>query len=355
MDGCVVFLGGGAVGSYVGAMLALAGTEVVLIDGWPEHVAAIRNSGLRVVAPEGDLVARPHAWHLMEAYRLRAIEPAAAFIATKLYDTDWAARLLANWLAPAVPVVTMQNALVEEAVARALGWGRTLGAVAGGLDVSLSGPGVVQRSRRRCATRSPVFKVGELSGRSTPRAQSLAKLLDKVDGATVTTELWQERWVKLCANTMTTGLSGLTGLSLREVYTREDTRTIAIALAAEALAVGAALGFDPPLLFGLPSPRWHAAAAGDPAARASAMDAMQAQAVAMTDSGMSGTLQDLRKQRPTEVEFLNGYVAREGVRAGLTAATHAAVAAMIREIEQGKRAIGIDAIAEIRSRAGEAP
>ncbi len=74
----------------------------------------------------------------------------------------------------------------------------------------------------------------------------------------------------------------------------------------------------------------------------------------MTDSGMSGTLQDLRKQRPSEVEFLNGYVAREAVRAGLPAATHAAVAAMIREVEQGKRAIGVDAIAEIRSRAGEA-
>ncbi|TAK52279.1 MAG: hypothetical protein EPO27_01555 [Betaproteobacteria bacterium] len=344
--GPVVFLGGGAVGSYVGGLLAAADVEVVLIDGWPEHVEALRGRGLKLQAPEGETLARVEAWHLMEAHRLRRLAPAAAFLTTKLYDTDWCACLLATWLPADVPVVTMQNALVEENVARAVGWGRTLGAVAGGLDVALTGPGTVCRSRHRGAGTAPVFKLGELHGRVTPRAERLAALLDRVDRAVVTTDLWRERWAKLCANTMTTGLSGLSGLSLRAVYTRPQTQAIALQLGAEALAVGAALGFRPSL-FALAEDVWQSAARGEAAALAQARAAMQAQAAAMTEGGQSGTLQDLLKQRPSEVEFFNGFIAREGERVGRPAPTHAAVAAMIRDVERGRRTIGEDTLREL--------
>jgi 2-dehydropantoate 2-reductase len=351
IDGPAVILGGGAVGSYVGGQLAAAGVQVVLIDGWPQHVEAIRARGLMIASPEGESLARPEAWHLAEAHRLRGLEPSAAFLATKLYDTEWSASLLARWLPADVPVATMQNGLVEESVARIVGWGRTLGVIAGGLDVALTGPGAVRRSRRRRASTRPTFKVGEMHGRSTPRAQRLADLLNLVDHAKVTTDLWGERWLKLCANSMTTGLSGLTGLSLREVYTREDTRRIAVKLAAEALAVGRVLGFDPAQLFGAASEVWHSAAAGDAVSLAQVMDALMKQAEAMTADGMSGTLQDLRKERPTEVEFFNGFVAAEAKRAGLKAPANAAVAAMIREAESKRRPISLDALPDILARA----
>lgn len=339
-DGPVVFLGGGAVGSYVGGMLAAAGVKVVLIDGWPEHVQAVRARGLAIASPEGESIARPEAWHLADAWRLRELKPVVAFLAAKLYDTEWSARLLAQWLPAEVPVATMQNALVEEAVARAVGWGRTLGVIAAGLDVSMTGPGAVRRSRRRGT--GTTFKVGELHGRSTPRARMIATLLEQVDPAKVTTDLWGERWLKLCANSMTTGLSGLTGLSLRDVYSRTDTRAIAIRLGAEALAVGRALGFDAPVLLGVPAQAWHEAAAGEPAARAQAMEALSKVAGTMTADGMSGTLQDLTKGRPTEVAFFNGYIAAEGRRAGVSVPGHAAIAEMIREVERGQRPIDLN-------------
>lgn len=349
-NGPVVILGGGAVGSYVGGMLTAAGYPVVLVDGWADHVEAIGRRGLRIVAPEGEQLARPQAWHLGDAYRLRSCEPTAVFLAVKLHDTDWCARLLATWLAPHVPVVTLQNALVEEVVAGAVGWSRTIGAIAGGLDVALTGPAEVRRTRRRHASSTAVFKVGEVHGRQTPRVRHIAALLGVVDRTEVTTDLWTARWAKLCANTMTTGLSGLTGLSLKDVYSRNDTRVVAVALASEALAVGAALGFDLPALLGAPADVWRDAARGDAAALARAGDAMGAQAATMTDDGQSGTLQDLRKQRPTEVEFFNGFIAREGERLGAPAPTHSTVAAMIRAVERGERRISIDALAEIRTR-----
>jgi 2-dehydropantoate 2-reductase len=343
----IALLGGGAVGSFVAGSLAAAGHHVVLIDGWPAHVEAIRANGLLLAGPEGERRTHPEGWHLGEAHRLRSLDIDAAFLTVKLYDTDWAAALLATWLPPGVPVVTLQNALVEERVARAVGWGRVLGAIGGGLDVLLAGPGEVRRARRRGAAGGPVFKVGELHGRVTPRAERIAALLDAADSAAVTTDLWTERWSKLTANTMTSGLSGLTGLSLKAVYSRDDTRRIAIRLGAEAIAVGEASGFRLQKLFGITPGTWCRAAAGDAAALAASLEAMAAQAASMVEGGMSGTLQDLSKGRPTEVDFFNGYIAREGDRLGRPAPTHARIAALIAEAERGALPIGLDNMARI--------
>jgi 2-dehydropantoate 2-reductase len=247
---------------------------------------------------------------------MRGTNVSVAFLTVKLYDTGWAAALLATWLPPGVAVLTLQNALVEERVARAVGWGRTLGAIGGGLNVFMAGPGLVRRAGRRGAAGGAVFKVGELHGRRTPRAERSAALLSAVDAAAVTTDLWTERWAKLCANTMTAGLSGLTGWSLIETYTRADTGGIAVRLAAEAIVVGEALGFRLPSLFGITPAVWCDAAAGLSAALTAALDAM-------VEGGMSCMLQDLRKGRPTEVAFFNGFIAAEAQRLGIAALTAA--------------------------------
>lgn len=339
--GRVVLLGGGAVGSLIGGGLAAAGHDVVLVDVWHDHVEAIRANGLLMTTPEGAQRVRLQAWHLGDAHRLRDAGAEVAFLTVKLYDTDWAAALLATWLPSSVPIVTLQNALVEERVARFVGHGRTLGGIGSGLDVFMAGPGEVRRTRKRGAAGGAVFKIGEMHGRRTPRAEAIAALLSDVDTATVTSDLWTERWVKLTANTMTSGLSGLTGLSLKAVYSRDDTRRIAIRLGAEAISLGRAMGFALERLFGLPGEAWISAAAGDAEATATAMDAMAVQAASMVEGGMSGTLQDLSKGRPTEVAFFNGFIAAEAARLGLAAPTHARVAALIAEAEAGTLRLGL--------------
>jgi 2-dehydropantoate 2-reductase len=332
--GPVVVMGAGAVGSYVGGMLSAAGEDITLIDAWPSHIEAIRAHGLTVETPEGTLMARPRALHICDVHQLHGQPVALAFLCVKLYDTRWAATLLAD-IVPAAPIVTMQNAMVEEDVARIVGRDRTLGAVAGTLDVSMMQPGMVRRSRRRGGAK-PVFRVGELNGAVTPRTQAIADLLSKVDTAAITTHLPDDRWAKLLANTMTTGLSAIAGLAFLEVYRRDDTRGLAIALAAEALAVGRQLGFTPQPIFGIAPEVWQAAAAGERGAHLQAMDAIVAQSATMVDGGVSGTLQDLSKNRRTEVDYFNGYIAYQGRAHGVATPTHAALAALIRRMEAGE-------------------
>src|ERR1043166_2271299 len=54
----ICIFGAGAIGSHLGARLALAGTRGALVARGP-HYAAMRDAGLRLVTAEGEVVTRP--------------------------------------------------------------------------------------------------------------------------------------------------------------------------------------------------------------------------------------------------------------------------------------------------------
>ena len=43
----MLFIGAGAIGSYLGSFLARAGHDVTLVDPWPEQVEMVRRRGSR--------------------------------------------------------------------------------------------------------------------------------------------------------------------------------------------------------------------------------------------------------------------------------------------------------------------
>lgn len=45
----IAVVGTGAVGGYIAAYLTAASHDVIAIDGWPEHVEAMRSGGLRIL------------------------------------------------------------------------------------------------------------------------------------------------------------------------------------------------------------------------------------------------------------------------------------------------------------------
>src|SRR5256884_4443851 len=94
----LLFIGAGAVGSYLGAFLSRAGHDVTLVDPWAEQVETIRQRGISVTGPHEPFEARPAAVHLNEAARLPR-DYDVAFVAMKVYDTAWAAQLALRHLA----------------------------------------------------------------------------------------------------------------------------------------------------------------------------------------------------------------------------------------------------------------
>ncbi len=317
----IAILGAGAIGSVVGGMLTKAGVDVTLLDQWPEHVEAMKRDGLRLSGTCGEHVIPVRALHLHELQSIG--EPFdAIFLAVKGYDTDWAAQLAAAYLRhPDGVVVDFQNGLNDERVAAVVGRSRTLGCVIV-ISAGMYEPGHAIRTD----TTSVGFKIGELDGRDTARAQALAKLLSAVAPTHVTTNLWGERWSKLAVNCMGNALAGLSGLGSAEIRLEPGPRRIAIQLGAEAVRVGRALGHEIEPLIGIAAQRIVDAAEGRGLAEVEADLAAEAK---RRTGGRPSFLQDVMKRRRTEIDVLNGYVVAQGRKVGVPTPFNEAIVAAV--------------------------
>ncbi|MGH7066338.1 MAG: ketopantoate reductase family protein, partial [Acetobacteraceae bacterium] len=247
MDQQIAVVGAGAVGGYVGGHLAHNGFNVTLIDPWPEHVAAIRAGGLRLtgVTPEETCTVRVPTMHLTEVQRLAKQRPIdLAFVSVKSYDTEWASMLIRPYLAPGAVVVSLQNCINEERIAGVVGWGRTMGCIAARISVDLFAPGEIRRTVPKGGATHTVFRLGEVHGRITARSEAIAAMIATVDSVKVTTNLWGERWSKLCLNGMRNGVSAATGLAGNQADRDPKIRRLAVHLGGEAVRIGQALGYQ---------------------------------------------------------------------------------------------------------------
>jgi 2-dehydropantoate 2-reductase len=338
----IAITGTGAVGGYVGAHMVRSAEDVVFIDPWPEHVERMRSHGLHIthLTGEDEFATGPlRALHLTDVQHLSKERPIdIAFICTKSYDTAWATALIAQYLAAGGCIVSLQNCMNEETVASVVGWGRTLGCIASSITVELTEPGHIHRNAGKSRGKGhTVFRVGEIHGRATDRANEVCRLVAHADGALVTTNLWGERWSKLVVNVMGNGLSACTGLITRDILLNDTLRRFTTRLGSEAIRVGQALGYALEEIHHLDPEIIARAGEGDPEATRAYDDRR------LTDARMPGggahrpsMGQDMVKGRRTEIEFLNGFVVRKGAEVGLPARANAALTEIVKRIERGE-------------------
>jgi len=328
----IAVLGAGAIGSTIGAYLTRAGRDITLIDLWPAHVDAMQRDGLKVTAPEGGFAVKVKAVHLADVCALRTSFDAVV-LAVKSYDSVWAAHFIAPYLAPAGVLVSAQNGINEDWLAPVVGATRTIGCVVT-IGAGLYEPGHVTRTS--AATR-PSFAVGELNGMLTPRIHELVTVLSPAGPAHATTNLWGERWAKLTVNSMANAIAGITGLGSAALREESAAFPICLRIACEALTVAQTLGVHVEPVNGIPTHVYL------DAGRGVGRDALRAQWVEVGRSlgtGRPSLLQDVLKGRRTEVDFLNGYVARKGREAGVPAPMNEAVVTLTKRIEAGELAPG---------------
>src|SRR4051812_40494123 len=243
----IVIVGAGAVGGYAGAHMVQAGEDVTFIDPWPEHVEHMRKHGLRVThamdVPEFTVPVR--ALHVTDAQQLAKEAPVdIAFVCMKSYDTAWATMMISQYLAPDGYVVSLQNCMNEERIAGIVGPDKTVGVIPALLGAELYAPGRVRRTAAKASSPYEVYRAGELHGRITKRIEELADMIRTIDSIKATTNLWGERWSKLCVNGMANGVAAATGMSGNDMNRDDKIRRLSIRLAGEGVRVGQALGYQ---------------------------------------------------------------------------------------------------------------
>ena len=343
----IVFVGAGAMGSYIGGRIAQAGHDVTLLDGWREHVEAIRRDGIRLRDTEGESSVRVPALHDDEVAQLAQAPVDVAFIAVKSYDTEEAARRIGPYLAPDGFLVSLQNGINDATLAGVVGATRTLGCIASTIGVALNAPGRVERMYRPGGNAYTVFRVGEVEGRITPRAELVVRLLACVDSAEATADLPGERWAKLAANSMHNGLAAITGLGHKGLYTLDATRRVAIRLGAEAVRVGRIAGLRLHPVRGIPAGDLEAAGYGDREAVRRVENRIEGWMARLTDEGRPSTAQDVAKARRTEIDYINGAVCAKAAEFGVPVPMQRALLNIVKRVEAGQIAPGVANIAEL--------
>jgi 2-dehydropantoate 2-reductase len=307
-------IGAGAVGGAIAALLAKDGHEVE-VTARGAHLAAIQADGIRLTGAWGDFTATVTAGELLT----RA--PELTIIATKAQDSR--AAILGNArLLNGIPVVVVQNGLEGIAGTKTLlPRSDVLGALAMYAS-SLVEPGHV------AITTPGVTYVG--GGDDLP-TRYVVGVLNEVMPTEMTSNFEGAQWTKLFVNQIN-ALPAITGLSVQEVIAIPALRRILTLSMRENVRVGIASHVRFARLQGLSNARLRLFAR-TPLPLAESLPKLMARRMGAVPNPGS-TLQSIRRERKTEVDYLNGAVLAAATRVGLDAPVNAAIVELVHEVEK---------------------
>jgi 2-dehydropantoate 2-reductase len=330
----IAVFGAGSIGGYVGGTLAARGARVTLVDGWSAHVETIRRDGLRLIERGRETAVAVDAMHLHDVHAMRSPPVDVVILSVKSYDTAWMTTLAREAMGPDSVVVSLQNGINEDTISAVVGPDRVVGCTLARLGAELLAPGRIRRTLFPPFPGYPVFRVGKVDGSPSARARDVAAVLGEVDSAQVTSNLAGERWSKLTQNAMASGLSPLANVGLKRLFHDPDYARLVCRIACEGIRTGRALGLDLVKICAVEPDAWLEAAAS-PAGFESLQRALEPWRRDMEEATEASTLHDIRRGRRTEIESINGLIARKaaerGVDAPLNDALTRAVLGMERE------------------------
>lgn len=298
----VAVMGAGAVGCYYGGMLARAGCDVTLI-GRAGLVDAVRDGGLHLDTQS--FQARVPIAAANDAAAAQGAD--IVLLCVKAADTASAGMALAPHLAAGTTVFCLQNGVDNAARVRsALPDASVVPAVVY-VAVEMAGAGHVRHHGG-----------GELVIGPAPRSAAFAEACaDAGVPVRISDNVAGELWTKLIVNCCFNPLSALTRLPYGPMLQGAGAWDVMRDVVAECREVACAEGIT---------------LAGDP------WQAVERIARAMPTQ-YSSMAQDIERGRPTEIDYLNGYVVRRGAALGLRTPVNRALQALVGLLEaRGGRA-----------------
>jgi len=161
-----------------------------------------------------------------------------------------------------------------------------------------------------------------------------------IDSAKATSNLWGERWSKLCQNGMRNGVSAATGMTTSDCDRDDKIRRFAIQLGGQAVRVGQALGYKLESINKIAPERLAEAAEGKADALAEVEKVLLAGAGSNSNPRANiqrpSMAQDMMKGRRTEIGLMNGYIAAKGAEIGVAAPAHVRLTDIVTKVERGE-------------------
>ena len=229
-------MGSGGVGGYFGARLAAAGADVTFIARGA-HLDAIRDHGLQIISPLGDVTVQP----AKATDRPDDIGPVdVVLFVTKLWDTETAGAACRPLMGADTAVVSLQNGVdAEDDLATTLGSSHVMGGVSQ-IAAVIERPGVIRHNGDFATV---IF--GERDGVITPRAEALRDALVGAGiKAILSPNIDKAIWQKFIMLVGLSALTTVTGQTIGPIRDNPETHTLLEQVMGETAAVARARGID---------------------------------------------------------------------------------------------------------------
>jgi 2-dehydropantoate 2-reductase len=226
----------------------------------------------------------------------------------KTTDNAATASALAPLVAPGALVVSMQNGVDNGEQIRAASGIDALSAVVY-VAASVPEPGRVKHVGRGDLVVGPRNPESERIAALFERASVACRISDNIDG---------ELWTKLTWNCALNAVSALGRAKYGQIAASADARKVVETLVYEVLAVAKAANIHPP---GFEDPQ--VAIAGS------------FRIATQMAEALSSTAQDMNRGKRTEIDSLNGYIARRGAELGVATPVNHALYTLVKLAEAG--------------------
>jgi len=327
----IAVIGAGAIGGVTAALMKKAGWEPILVCRHQEIVDRATTGGIHISGLKGD--------HRVALKAVKTIDELPDdidifFLATKANDCVAAANALMPRFKSDACLVSLQNGIAEEALAQVASPDRIIGCVvdwgathtkAGSLEVTSPGEFVIGN-----------WDIGSDPRRLTP----IQAVLEAVQPTRTTTNIIGHLYAKLIINACINSLGVIAGVTLGQLLAVKRIRRLFIEMMREAMAVAEAMGIRvEPAAGGKLD--YYRFLEGSGKIKQFKRDLFIRMIGFKYRRIKSSSLQSLERGRPTEIDFLNGYICDKARIHGVHVPANHAVVAMVHQIQDGTRNISL--------------
>ncbi len=326
----IVVIGAGGVGGITAALMAKAGYNVEVVCKYPDLAETIKTKGLHIFGLCGDYhVKMPAAAAINELKEKKDI----VLMATKAYDLAPAAKQVLPFLNDNSAVVSMQNGICEDILAEIVGQERTIGCIVG-WGATMHQPGELEM------TSTGEFIIGNLNNQMDERIKFLKTVFETIYPVEISQNIMGHLYSKLIINSCITTLGAICGLYLGEMLAVKKIRGIFLDIMEEAIAVADAHGIKVETYAGkLDYYRFLKSKSFFGNLKRHLFIRMIGYKYRRLKSS---SLQSLERGKNTEIDYLNGYIAKLAKQKNVPVPVNHALLKMVKEIEAGKRKISLD-------------
>ena len=287
----VAVLGAGAMGSLFGGLLAEKGIDVALIDVWKEHVDAINKNGLKMDGHGGDRFIKIKA--TTDPTTLKPVD--AIIIMCKATALKKALTSSKNIIGDKTMLMSFQNGIGHEAIMQEIaGKNKVLGGTTTQAS-NIVGPGHIKNHG------SLPSWIGEYEGGMSDRVSDLAEIFTAHNLETIAVaDIKKRKWMKLFALTAIGPLSSVFDLHHTDLYITNKNQKVSRNLGKQIILETRAV------------------------AKADGVDVTEDECLEMFNkivdskqTNKSSMCFDILNKRKTEIEFINGAVAKIGKSHGI--------------------------------------